>query len=146
MTRAKIADGRYVSRPEWARACPFVEATVRPKADDPSSAPAMLQIDSGADVTLLPAAILALPGLAEVGTHAIRGVTGQVIECPIVQLCFQLGNKKLRSVRVCVIDREVGLLGRDLLDLVVLELDGPNQRWTMSQWQGRAALTRAEPL
>lgn len=55
------------------------------------------------------------------------------VEYPVVELRFGQGDGRVPSVRLCVVDREVGLLGRDLLDLVVLELDGPNQRWTMSR-------------
>jgi len=131
--RSTIADGCYVERPEWARACPSVEAQVRVNRNDPNVAKVMLQIDSGADLTMLPATILALPGIVVADTMKVRGVTGHLGSYEMVKLCFGLGNVRVPSVSVCLVDREVGLLGRDLLDLVVLELDGPNKRWSMSR-------------
>lgn len=133
MTRTRIASGQYELHPGWARGCPVVDAEVRPDPSSASCARVKMQIDSGADVTVLPAAILALPGFVRAGTHTIRGVTGHASEFPLVRLCFGVGSVRVPSLWVCVAERAVGLIGRDLLDRVVLELDGPHQQWTMSR-------------
>jgi len=86
-----------------------------------------LLIDTGADVTLLPRAAL--------GTITIDG--------PIYELIGFDGNRSVATAvtlemiflgrrfkgQYLLIDQEVGILGRDVLNHVVLELDGPAGRW-----------------
>lgn len=94
-------------------------------------------IDSGADVTLIPAIVadqLAL--MAEPGEMVeIMGFDGTVSRASVAKLEMFFLNKTFRG-RFLVSHQESGILGRDVLNLVILILNGPELLWT-EQPRGR---------
>ena len=99
-----------------------------PNGDVTSTAPML--IDSGADVTLLPSSYvnqLNLP--ADSGkVYELMGFDGSRSVASAVQLEMLFLNKTFRG-RFLLIDQEWGVIGRDVLNLVSLLLDGPNLLW-----------------
>lgn len=88
-------------------------------------------IDSGADVTLIPmTAADQLALTAESGEMVeIMGFDGGVSLVPVAKLEMSFLNKTFRG-QFLLIDRVWGVLGRDILNLVSLVLNGPESAWT----------------
>lgn len=93
-------------------------------------------LDSGADVTLVPATFADELGLiADDGErYELMGFDGSISFASAVRLEMLFLNKTFRG-RFLLIDQEWGVLGRDILNLVTLLLDGPNLTW---REQGRS--------
>lgn len=109
---------------------PLARVTLRnPQNADPVSDVPML-LDSGADVTLIPSASANQLGLtADADTvYELMGFDGSTTLASVVQLEMLFLNKTFRG-RFLLIDQEWGVLGRDILNLVSLLLDGPNLTW-----------------
>jgi len=87
-------------------------------------------IDSGADVTLLPASAVGQLDLETDSRHGYELVgfdgtksTAKAVQCGLVFLGHVFWGTYL------VIDDPCGILGRDVLNHVSLLLDGPNLNW-----------------
>lgn len=94
-------------------------------------------VDSGADVTLIPTTFA-----VQIGLHAdaeesyeLMAFDGSISTAPVVQLGMSFLRKTFRG-RFLLIDQEWGVLGRDILNLLTLLLDGPNLSWN-EQRRGR---------
>ncbi len=91
----------------------------------------LMLLDSGADVTLIPAAFADQLGLSADKDliYELMGFDGSTSFASAVWLEMLFLNKTFRG-RFLLIDREWGVLGRDILNLVTLMLDGPNLTWS----------------
>lgn len=94
-------------------------------------------IDSGADVTLIPmTAANQLALTAEPGEMVeVMGFDGGVTLVPVARLEMPFLNKTFRG-QFLLIDQVWGVLGRDILNLVSLVLNGPESVWA-EQPRGR---------
>ncbi len=104
---------------------PFIHVAVRCPSTAQEAVNLPAQIDTGADRTVLPTALIASVGLVEDGRLTFQGFAGDIVELPIFLVEVRMHD--LPSVRL----RAVGgpsephiLLGRDLLNLHRLRLDG----------------------
>ncbi len=79
-------------------------------------------IDTGADVTLLPAELVRQLRLPRVDTIIVSGFGGTKLRSAVHAATLELGGVQIVA-RVVASDE--ARLGRDLLSTVVLELDGP---------------------
>lgn len=97
-------------------------------ADTVSDVPMLL--DSGADVTLIPSTSANELGLTADADmiYELMGFDGSTSLASVVQLEMLFLNKTFRG-RFLLIDQDWGVLGRDILNLVSLLLDGPNLIW-----------------
>jgi hypothetical protein len=88
-------------------------------------------IDSGADITLIPEASLdELKSTLNPGeSYQVEAFDGQpsVVQSLRLDLVF-LG--KTFTGRYLIVNSEAGILGRDILNLLALVLDGPRLSWT----------------
>jgi predicted aspartyl protease len=87
-------------------------------------------IDSGADLSVVPRATLEALALPQVSTTRIQGVTGVAESTSVHAAAFEIaGSTELVEV---VAFGDEAILGRDLLNRFVLELDGPGETLTIS--------------
>ena len=87
-------------------------------------------LDTGSDVSLLPKSVLGFLGISPLPNESYRleGFDGSQISAEVfyLQVIF-LGNRF--TGKYCVIDDEIGILGRDVLNELVILFDGKNLEW-----------------
>jgi hypothetical protein len=81
-------------------------------------------VDSGADVTLLPSAVIETLGIVAEGELTLQGYDGDRNTAPIVQAIVRWGKYTFPGQYV-VGNANVGVLGRDILNNLRLDLNGP---------------------
>ena len=88
-------------------------------------------LDTGADISALPKGVvdaLALP--AGDRTYEVMAYDNTVQECSTVrgEVVFMRGHFKGQFI---VVDQHVGVLGRNILNHLVVTLDGPGLEWNV---------------
>ena len=86
-------------------------------------------LDTGADISVLPRSVvdaLVLPGVEN--TYEVLAYDNTVRECRAVQAEVVFLRKRFKG-QFLVLDQELGVLGRDVLNYVLLVLDGPHLEW-----------------
>ena len=114
----------------FSPAAPVAQATLRNPHSGEMLSDVMLLLDSGADITLLPRkAVEALAIQPNAGHgYELMGFDGSKSFAPAVTLDMILLNHIFQGLYL-LIEEENGILGRDILNHVVLLLDGPRQYW-----------------
>jgi hypothetical protein len=113
----------------FAPPAPVASVVVRHPDSGVSVSDVPMLIDSGADVTLTPKAIVAaIGGTAANQRYQLVGFDGTTSEADAVQAIVVFLNKRFRG-QYLVIDTEIGILGRDVLNHLRLTLDGPKLVW-----------------
>ncbi len=109
---------------------PLAQVTLRNPQDTNTLSDVLMLIDSGADVTLIPATFANQIGVVADADmiYELMGFDGNRTLASVVRLEMLFLNKTFRG-RFLLIDQEWGVLGRDILNLVSLSLDGPNLTW-----------------
>lgn len=79
-------------------------------------------VDSGADLTVLPEGVPAALGLPAVGQLTVRGVAGSA-QATVYAAALEVAGRQ-RVVEAVALGGEA-LLGRNVLNALVLTLDGP---------------------
>jgi hypothetical protein len=93
-------------------------------------------IDSGADVTLLSKSAVASLGIVGTGErYQLVAFDGTTSESEAVRVDLVFMGRRFRG-RYLLIDAEVGVVGRDVLNHVRLLLDGPALSW--EEWPSTA--------
>ena len=87
-------------------------------------------IDSGADVTLIPRPSVDLLGLeiALDETYELKSFDGSTSVSNAVELDLIFLQKAFKG-RFLLMNEKCGILGRDVLNHIVLTLDGPHLTW-----------------
>jgi predicted aspartyl protease len=89
-----------------------------------------LLIDTGADVTLLPIGAVNAAGIEQTGTsYELQAFDGRSHSAAVVRGELLMLGRTFRG-QFLVIDQEVGILGRNVLNTFALLLDGPRQTWS----------------
>ena len=105
---------------------PFVHVTLRNPAGGAELAGVPAQIDTAADRSVLPLALVAQLGLAQTGTLAIGGLGGIVYSLPTFVAFVAIHDLAPQAIKVIASEGEPWmLLGRDVLNAHRLLLDGP---------------------
>lgn len=88
-------------------------------------------LDSGADVTLLPASVLESLGVIAIPgkQYELVGFDGGTSLASVVRLELVFGRRTFRGQFV-LIDQAWGILGRNVLNAVAILLDGPALAWS----------------
>jgi hypothetical protein len=83
-------------------------------------------VDSGADATMLPIAALQAIGALYVQPARIQGVTGVPSAVDIYSVSVQVGPRRIHTVDAIAIRTGAeAILGRDVLNQLVVTMDGP---------------------
>src|SRR5262249_31157487 len=93
-------------------------------------------IDSGADVSLLPGSAASALGIASMSErYQLEAFDGTIRESEAVRADLLFLRRRFRG-QFLLVDSEVGVLGRDVLNHVRLLLDGPARSW--EEWRSPA--------
>ena len=118
MTRQRYNNERYDPP------APVVLVTVRSYAHDGRQVTTEALVDTGSDVTCFPPALIRAVGGEPAGSFAVRGVGGVFVGYANSYFLEVEMASVRRLVEVVAIGDEP-ILGRNLLNKFVLELDGP---------------------
>ena len=87
-------------------------------------------LDTGADVSVVPRFIAdQIDAAARASGIRLKMYDGTQVDADVADLTLQLGTYRIRGTFV-VADAEHGVLGRNILNLILLTFDGPSLRWT----------------
>lgn len=107
---------------------PVVEIGVRGLDPDSREVRISALIDSGADATMLPIQVLRAVGARYVETRYIRGVTGIRQSAETFVAVVRIGPHVVPTAEAVALGRgESAILGRDVLNRLIVTLDGPAQ-------------------
>lgn len=109
---------------------PVARVTLRNPQTGVTLADIPMLIDSGADVTLLPQASVEFLGIAaDIHTaYELTSFDGSQSSAQAVRADLLFQRKTFKG-EFLIIHQEVGYIGRDLLNHLVLTLDGPGLNW-----------------
>ncbi len=82
------------------------------------------QLDSGADISVLPEATAHAIGLQHDGELEVEGYDGLVARVPLCVVTLEVAGKVLPPKSVVIMPRSLALLGRDVLNDFTLILNG----------------------
>lgn len=101
---------------------PVIEVSVRYRGEATITA----MIDSGADATILPYHVLQTVNARYFETRILRGTDGARVSVNRYLVHLQIGNFQIHSIRAIASDAAgEPLIGRDVLNQLVVTLDGP---------------------
>lgn len=109
---------------------PLAIVTLRNQNNSNAVSDVPMLVDSGADVTLIPKAIVNQLGLdidPNEG-YELMAFNGSMSVAQVVQLDLVFLKRVFRG-RFLLINQECGILGRDILNHISLMLDGPHLSW-----------------
>jgi hypothetical protein len=91
-------------------------------------------LDSGADITLIPQASAVQLGITPIPdkSYELTAFDGRTSSARVVQLELVFCRRTFRG-QFLLIDQEWGILGRNVLNVVPLLLDGPHLTW--DEWR-----------
>jgi predicted aspartyl protease len=90
-------------------------------------------LDTGADQTTIPLVTAQELRLRQIGDSDVKGATGAWESRPLYAVDISFGGLAFPSVVVMAIDYPVVLIGRDILNDLVVTFDGPNATFTIAK-------------
>lgn len=117
-------------REEFVPPAPVAHVTLRNRANGKQQHNVAMLIDTGADVTLVPKAVLAELELAPLleSRYELVGFDGGSSFAAVVQLELVFCQRSYKG-QFLVGDQSWGILGRNILNTVRLLFDGPKTQW-----------------
>lgn len=118
----------YLYAGTYTPPAPVVEIGVRGLDPDSQEVRLTALIDSGADVSMLPIHALQAVMAKHMETRYIRGITGvrQAVETYVALV--RIGERVILTAEaIAVVRGNDAILGRDILNQLVVTLDGPAQ-------------------
>ena len=104
---------------------PYVNLVVsRPEGNNYEPRPG--KIDTGASLTTIPIDMVGLLDLQRVGNVPVCAFDGSVDQYNVYRVNIKIGDISREYVRVIATQRNNVLVGRDLINLWHMRLDGPN--------------------
>ena len=112
---------------------PVARVTLRDPSSGATISDVLLLLDTGADVTLLPRAAVEQLGVSVLAgqRYELMGFDGSKSYASVVELDMVFLRRAFRG-QYLLTEEDRGVLGRDVLNHVVLRLDGPGQQWSES--------------
>ncbi len=110
---------------------PLAFVAFRVQQSDASAFNVPMLIDTGADVSLVPQSTLDQLGITldSLPNYQVMGFNGATSFAHAVELDLIFLKRTVRGLYL-VIDQDVGILGRDVINHVALLLDGPRLHWS----------------
>ena len=118
------------NRADFSPPAPVVHAAVRFPSSGAIARGVELLLDSGADITLLPQSSVAQLGVTEDSgkRYELMGFDGSCSFASGVFVDVLAFGRAFRGLYLLTEDA-TGVVGRDILNHLAIELDGPGQRW-----------------
>lgn len=108
---------------------PLAQVTLRNPQNTAVLSDVPMLLDSGADVTLIPAGTLErLNMTATDEIYELMGFDGRTSFASVARLEMRFLNRTFRG-RFLLFDQEWGVIGRDILNHIALFFDGPSLTW-----------------
>lgn len=116
--------------PSFDPPAPIGTVLIRNRTTGERSDEIKMLLDTGADVSLLPEDRIPASVLdsARFGTVRLTGFDGSSRSYRSIELQIVFRGKRFTG-EFCLIDDDIGVLGRDVLNQVSILLDGPNLVW-----------------
>lgn len=109
---------------------PVVRATVRGQ-NNAAFRDVPLLIDTGADISVIPLAVVnAVGGVTRLSEAPIQFLDGEQINCLQAELTVEFMAFRFRGAFLTA-ECSYGVLGRNILNLLHIKLDGPNLSWSV---------------
>lgn len=108
---------------------PVAYVTLRNPATGVLLSDVPMLIDTGADATLLPSNAVDQLGISvEDSDFEVQVFDGEIKRLKLAKLELYLLGKKF-SGEYLLVDRPIGILGRNILNKIKILLDGPRTKW-----------------
>ena len=107
---------------------PVVSARLRNPESRATREDVLLLIDSGADVTLLPRSAVDALGIQSSGAYELIAFDGTKSFADVVRADLLFLHKTFRG-QFLLVNQEIGILGRDVLNSLTIVLNGPHLTW-----------------
>jgi hypothetical protein len=109
---------------------PLAHVTVRNPMNDSSWIDVPMLLDSGADITMLPSAVVDRIGVSIVPDQKYELVSfdGNASFATLVQLELVFLHRTFRG-QYLLIDQEWGIIGRNIMNRIPLLFNGPHLEW-----------------
>lgn len=109
---------------------PVAQVVVRNPQSGNSLRGITMLLDSGADVTLVPRSVVNSLGIAPATdqVYELMGFDGTISRLSVAYFDMVFLSRTIRG-QFILIDQEWGIIGRDVLNLVAVLLDGPRLTW-----------------
>jgi len=108
---------------------PVATVTIRNPATGASLSDVPMLIDTGADVTLLPRELVEGLGIeSESEAYEVQGYDGEIRLADAVKLEMIFLDRKF-SGQFLLIDQTIGILGRNVLNVIPILFNGPTGVW-----------------
>ena len=109
---------------------PLALVTLRNSETGATCSDVPMLIDSGGDITLLPQKVAELVGLSPLPDkgYELAAFDGSLTIAPVVHAEMIFIGKSFRG-QFLLLEQEIGILGRNILNLFPILLDGPNLSW-----------------
>jgi Aspartyl protease len=118
---------RYNYNQQVTPAAPFVHVFLRPPFDGPGEIEVPAQIDTAADLSVIPARYVEELELVPLDSVSTLGFGGHLLTLPTYLVELQIRDLDPITVKVVAShDEPYALLGRDVLNRHTILLDGPN--------------------
>lgn len=133
---------RFVYDASFDPPAPVVPVRIsRPTGDEAVMLPML--VDTGADGTLVPASVVHRLGLPRIDVTGISGLGGAKERATVHAASVELGGLRVLARIVAFADEAI--LGRDVLNQIVITLDGPGLVMSIAD-RARARRRRRAPV
>jgi predicted aspartyl protease len=110
---------------DYDPAAPVMEVVIGKSSED-TGTPVTALIDSGADATMMPTAVLETINARYLETRRMRAVIGQPIVVDMYLIVVQVGPYTIPGIEaIAMHEGTEAIIGRDVLNQLVMTLNGP---------------------